>query len=70
MITLNKINLSSNHILSSAQACEEWGINSSTLRKRVQDFPVGSIRKFGNCYAVTRSGMVAVFGHPKSPKNK
>lgn len=56
------IDLSSREILSSQQACEEWGIDSSTLRKRVHDFPVGTIRKFGTTYAVTRAGMCAVFG--------
>ncbi|MDA1477921.1 helix-turn-helix domain-containing protein [Bacillus sp. CLL-3-40] len=56
------INLSSREILSSQQACEEWGIDSSTLRKRVHDFPKGTIRKFGTTYAVTRAGMCAVFG--------
>lgn len=49
-------------ILSSQQACEEWGIDSSTLRKRAHDFPAGTIRKFGTTYAVTRAGMCAVFG--------
>lgn len=56
------IDLTSREILSSQQACEEWGIDSSTLRKRVHDFPAGTIRKFGTTYAVTRAGMCAVFG--------
>nr|MDH3155680.1 helix-turn-helix domain-containing protein [Bacillus licheniformis] len=56
------VDLTSGEILSSQQACEEWGIDSSTLRKRAHDFPAGTIRKFGTTYAVTRAGMCAVFG--------
>ncbi|WP_255450120.1 hypothetical protein [Bacillus sp. AR2-1] len=28
----------------------EWGIELSTLRKRINDFPKGSIRKIGTTY--------------------
>lgn len=56
------VDLTSSEILSSQQACEEWGIDSSTLRKRAHDFPAGTIRKFGTTYAVTRAGMCSVFG--------
>lgn len=59
------INLESHDILSSKQACKDWGIDTSTLRKRVCDFPKGSIRKFGTTYVVTRYGMTHVFGQPK-----
>ncbi len=59
------VNLLDENILSSSQACEEWGIDDSTLRKRVHDFPVGSIRKFGRSWVVTRSGMESVFGEIK-----
>ncbi|MFN2746533.1 MULTISPECIES: helix-turn-helix domain-containing protein [Bacillus] len=64
------IDLTSRDILSSQQACEEWGIDSSTLRKRVHDFPVGTIRKFGTSYAVTRAGMCAVFGRKNDAQMK
>ncbi|MCY8643328.1 helix-turn-helix domain-containing protein [Bacillus haynesii] len=59
------VDLTSSEILSSQQACEEWGIDSSTLRKRAHDFPAGTIRKFGTTYAVTRAGMCAVFGRKR-----
>ncbi|MFF1995035.1 helix-turn-helix domain-containing protein [Bacillus mycoides] len=56
------LNLLDNEIMSSTDAIEEWGIESSTLRKRINDFPKGSIRKIGTTYAVTRFGMRCVFG--------
>lgn len=59
------LNLLDNEIMSSTDAIEEWGIESSTLRKRIQDFPRGSIRKIGTTYAVTRFGMRCVFGSNK-----
>ncbi|ANV74432.1 hypothetical protein BCM43_28735 (plasmid) [Bacillus thuringiensis] len=43
-------NLLDNEIMSSTDAIEEWGIESSTLRKRINDFPKGSIRKIGTTY--------------------
>jgi hypothetical protein len=59
------LNLNDSNILSAAQACLLWGIDSSTLRKRVKDFPEGTIRKFGNSYVVTKQGMDTVFGTPE-----
>ncbi|HDR8481124.1 hypothetical protein IRV17_28680 [Bacillus cereus] len=59
------LNLLDNEIMSSTDAIEEWGIESSTLRKRIDDFPKGSIRKIGTTYAVTRFGMRCVFGSIK-----
>lgn len=56
------LNLLDNEILSSTDAIEEWGIEASTLRKRINDFPKGSIRKIGTTFAVTRFGMRCVFG--------
>ncbi|MFD4703929.1 helix-turn-helix domain-containing protein [Gottfriedia sp. NPDC058432] len=61
----NTINLNDLSLLSSRQACQEWGINDSTLRKRINDFPEGTIRKFGSSWVVTREGMLAVFGQAK-----
>ncbi|NIA61221.1 hypothetical protein G5716_29880 [Bacillus pacificus] len=43
----------------------EWGIESSTLCKGINDFPKGSIRAIGTTYAVTRFGMRCVFGSIK-----
>ncbi len=62
--TLNggDLNLLDNEILSSKDAIEEWEIEASTLRKRINDFPKGSIRKIGTTFAVTRFGMRCVFG--------
>ncbi|EMY8535111.1 MULTISPECIES: helix-turn-helix domain-containing protein [Bacillus] len=59
------LNLLDNEIMSSTGAIEEWGIESSTLRKRINDFPKGSIRKIGTTYAVPRFGMRCVFGSDK-----
>ncbi|MGM1359904.1 helix-turn-helix domain-containing protein [Bacillus cereus group sp. BceL297] len=60
-----ELNLLDNEIMSSTDAIEEWGIKSSTLRKRINDFPKGSIRKIGTTYAVTRFGMRCVCGSNK-----
>ncbi len=66
-----ELNLLDNEIMSSTDAIEEWGIKSSTLRKRINDFPKGSIRKIGTTYAVTRFGMRCVCGsNKKVSKNK
>ncbi len=59
------LNLLDNEIMSSTGAIEEWGIELSTLRKRINDFPKGSIRKIGTTYAVPRFGMRCVFGSDK-----
>ncbi|MBE4941341.1 helix-turn-helix domain-containing protein [Bacillus thuringiensis] len=59
------LNLLDNETMSSTDAIEEWGIESSTLRKRINDFPKGSIRKIGTTYAVTRFGMRYVFDSNK-----
>lgn len=61
-------NLMDPNILSSRQAVEEWELNDSTLRRRASDFPMGTIRKFGNSWAVTREGMNFVFGPPAAYK--
>ncbi len=58
-------NLDDKNILSSSDACQEWGIEASTLRKRIDDFPYGTIRKFGTSWVVTREGMYAVFGEKR-----
>jgi hypothetical protein len=59
------INLKDQRILSSAEACIKWDIADSTLRRRVQDFPEGTIRKFSTTWVVTEEGMNHVFGMPK-----
>ncbi|RBW70992.1 helix-turn-helix domain-containing protein [Bacillus taeanensis] len=60
------LNLNDSNLLSAVEACKMWSIDSSTLRKRVKDFPEGTIRKFGNSYVVTKQGMETVFGVPES----
>ncbi|WP_373426065.1 helix-turn-helix domain-containing protein [Paenibacillus radicibacter] len=57
-----RINLNDPEIMDSKTAVEKWNIDDSTLRKRKNDFPEGTIRKIGNSWAVTREGMEAVFG--------
>ncbi len=59
------LNLLDNEIMSSTDAIEECGIESSTLSKRINNFPKGSIRKIGTTYAVTRFGMRCFFGSNK-----
>lgn len=61
-ICLAKPNLNDNRIMGSKEACELWGIDSSTLRKQVHRFPDGTIRKMGRDYIVTMDGMASVFG--------
>ncbi|MDX8289717.1 MULTISPECIES: helix-turn-helix domain-containing protein [Metabacillus] len=60
-----KTNLLDENIMSSAQACKEWGIDDSALRKRVNQFPPGTIRKFGKTWVVTSEGMCRVFGEKR-----
>jgi AraC-like DNA-binding protein len=56
------VNLNDKNIMSTKEAAERWGFkDDSTIRKRVNDFPEGTIRKFGKQYVVTKEGMEAVF---------
>jgi len=57
--------LMSDDIMSTKEAAEKWGINESAIRKRIDDFPIGSARKFGKQWVVTADGMRHVFGDPK-----
>jgi Helix-turn-helix domain len=59
----------SDELLSTKEASEFWGIDESTIRKRIDDFPHGTVRKFGKQWVVTREGMKKVFGKMKSEKN-
>ncbi|UAL54891.1 hypothetical protein K8L98_23905 [Metabacillus dongyingensis] len=52
--------------MSSTQACREWGIDNSALRKRIDQFPKGTIRKFGKTWVVTSEGMQHVFGEKRT----
>ncbi len=66
---MNEINLNDPHILSSSEACFLWGIDDSWLRKKISDFPKGTIRRVGKQWIVTSEGMQTVFGEP-NPKQK
>ncbi|ALS22260.1 helix-turn-helix domain-containing protein [Paenibacillus naphthalenovorans] len=66
----NTIDLNDPRIMSSAEACEQWGIDDSTLRKAHNRFPIGSIRKFGRDWVVTDFGMNQVFGRRKEDNGK
>jgi Helix-turn-helix domain len=60
-----EINLNDSRILSSSTACFLWGIHDSSLRKKVYQFPEGTIRRFGTTWIVTTEGMEQVFGKRK-----
>lgn len=66
----NHTNLLDKNIMSSAQACQKWGIDNSTLRKRIDQFPKGTIRKFGKTWVVTSEGMNCVFGEKRKEKSE
>lgn len=60
------INLNHPQVLSSSQACFLWGIHDSSLRKRIDKFPEGTIRRVGKTWIVTAEGMEFVFGKRKN----
>jgi Helix-turn-helix domain len=70
LVTLEKnhTNLLDKNIMSSTQACREWGIDNSALRKRIDQFPKGTIRKFGKTWVVTSEGMQHVFGEKRTSR--
>jgi Helix-turn-helix domain len=66
---MEELNLNDPRILSAAEASFLWGIDDSWLRKKVHQFPKGSIRRFGKQWVVTYQGMKEVFGEPQ-PKQE
>ena len=60
----------SDELMSTREAAELWGIDESSIRKRVGDFPPGTARKFGKQWVVTRDGMKKVFGEPRKENEK
>lgn len=62
---MDRIDLNDPRIMDSKTATEKWRIDDSTLRKKKNDFPEGTLRKIGNSWAVTIEGMEAVFGKLK-----
>lgn len=55
----------SDELMSTKEAADEWGIDESYIRKRISEFPPGTVRKFGKQWVVSRDGMEAVFGRKK-----
>lgn len=64
------VNLNDPHILASSQACFLWEIHDSSLRKKICQFPEGTIRRLGKSWIVTSEGMQAVFGEREKWFNK
>ncbi|BBW99027.1 helix-turn-helix domain-containing protein [Geobacillus subterraneus] len=60
----------SDELMSTKEAAEFWGIDESTIRKRIDNFPPGTVRKFGKQWVVTRDGMKKVFGEPRKENEK
>ena len=60
----------SDELMSTKEAAEIWGIDESTIRKRIDDFPPGTVRKFGKQWVVTKDGMKRVFGEPRKENEK
>ena len=52
----------SDELLSTKEAAELWGLDESSIRKRIHDFPPGTVRKFGKQWVVSRKGMEKIFG--------
>ena len=52
----------SDELMSTKEAAEIWGIDELTIRKRIDDFPPGTVRKFGKQWVVSRKGMEKIFG--------
>ena len=52
----------SDELMSTKEAAVLWGLDESSIRKRVNDFPPGTIRKFGKQWVVSRKGMEKIFG--------
>ncbi|WP_238803325.1 helix-turn-helix domain-containing protein [Anoxybacillus sp. LAT_26] len=49
-------------LMSTKEAAELWDIDESYIRKRISDFPPGTVRKFGKQWVVSRKGMEKIFG--------
>lgn len=60
----------SDELMSTREAAEIWGLDESSIRKRIHDFPPGTVRKFGKQWVVTRDGMKKVFGEPRKGTKK
>jgi len=62
------IDLNDPRMMDTKEASEKWNIDPSYIRQHKDEFPVGSIRKFGKQIVVTEEGMYAVFGSPRGKK--
>jgi len=58
--------------LSLSQAAAAWGISRQAvwLAVRLGRFPVGTVMRIGQQWAVTAEGMAAVFGEPRAKARK
>ncbi|WP_198936656.1 helix-turn-helix domain-containing protein [Anoxybacillus kestanbolensis] len=54
------------YLMSTKEAAERWGIDESYIRRKINEFPPGTTRKFGKQWVVTKNGMNAVFGQVPS----
>lgn len=63
-----RINLEDPEIMSLSEAAELWGKDDSYMRRTFDQFPVGTIKKFGKVWIVTREGMEARYGPAKKAK--
>lgn len=50
------------HLMSTKEAAERWGIDESYIRRKINEFPPGTARKFGKQWVVSRKGMEKIFG--------
>lgn len=49
-------------LMSTKEAADRWGIDESYIRRKIHDFPPGTVRKFGKQWVVSRKGMEKIFG--------
>lgn len=62
---IGEIDLNDPRIMNAREAAQKWKLDDSSIRKRIGDFPNGTIKKFGRDWVVTIRGMEAVFGKLK-----
>lgn len=52
-------------LMSTKEAADRWGIDESYIRRKINEFPPGTVRKFGKQWVVSKAGMESVFGNRK-----
>lgn len=68
--TISGINLNDPEYCNGKDLCAEFDIDDSILRKRVERFPEGSIRKFGGNWVVLRSEFEEIMRDVKPRKKR